>query len=263
MKNKILHSIKFILSAPLIFISGVTQAQQNQDRYLNQTLDPLASINESLSGINGLVTPKYEAIISGELAARILFIAPELSIFLKNDSLLSLECKLYEAERDIVKSNLSIAEIEYNKNRELLSRRAIGENEALISKAEFEKAQSEYRITKINTNRCEIKAPFNGVVSEVLANQYEFVQKHQALLKIINLEEFLVQFLIPNESAMNYQPTQKLDIYIEELKESFLGKVQFIDQVIDPSSQTIKVIAVFNEHNPLITPGMTAIISWQ
>ena len=73
-------------------------------------------------------------------------------------------------------------------------------------------------------------------VSEVLANQYEFVQKHQALLKIINLEEFLVQFLIPNESAMNYQPTQKLDIYIEELKESFLGKVQFIDQA-DRSKQ--------------------------
>ncbi len=46
-------------------------------------------------------------------------------------------------------------------------------------------------------------------VSEVLVNQYEFVQKHQALLKIINLEEFLVQFLIPNESAMNYQPNSK------------------------------------------------------
>ena len=119
--------------------------------------------NESLSEIQGLVTPKHEATISGELAARILFIAPELSTFLKNDSLINLECKLYEAERDIVESNLSIAEIEYKKNRELLSRRAIGENEAAISKAEFEKAQSEYRITKINTNRCEIKAPFNGV----------------------------------------------------------------------------------------------------
>ena len=260
MKNKTLHSIKFILSAFFIFVSGVTQAQQNQDRYFTQALDPF---NESLSEIQGLVTPKHEATISGELAARILFIAPELSTFLKKDSLINFECKLYEAERDIVESNLSIAEIEYKKNRELLSRRAIGENEVAISKAEFEKAQSEYRITKINTDRCEIKAPFNGSVSEVLVNQYEFVQKHQALLKIINLEEFLVQFLIPNESAMNYQPNQKLDIYIEELKESFLGKVQFIDQAIDPSSQTIKVIAVFNEHNPLITPGMTAIVSWQ
>ena len=262
MKNKTLHSIKFILSAFFICVSGVTQAQQNQDRYLNQTLDPLASANESLSKIQGLVTPKYEAIISGELAARILFIAPELSTFLKNDPLINLECELYEAERDIVQSNLSIAEIEYKKNRELLSRRAIGGNMVAISKAEFEKAQSEYRITKINTNRCEIKAPFNGAVSEVLTNQHEFVQKHQALLKIINLEEFLVQFLIPNESVMNYQPNQRLDIYIEELDESFLGNVQFIDQVIDPSSQTIKVIAVFNEHNPLIAPGMTAIVSW-
>ncbi len=78
MKNKTLHSIKFILSALFIFVSGVTQAQQNQDRYFTQALDPF---NESLSEIQGLVTPKHEATISGELAARILFIAPELSTF--------------------------------------------------------------------------------------------------------------------------------------------------------------------------------------
>jgi len=210
--------------------------------------------------IQGLVTSSEEAIISGEIASRVDFIVEELSEFTENSTLVKLNCKLFEAEKNIVKSNLEIARIQHKKNTELYARRALGKNDIDISEAEYVKAQSEYEITLINTQRCIISAPFNGIVSEVSANKFEYVQKHQQLLKVVNLGKLIVKFLLPSYLLDNISVGDEIDLNIEELNANFKGTIKSIDKLIDPVSQTIKVNALISNATKNLLPGMTAVV---
>lgn len=210
--------------------------------------------------IQGLVASDEEAIISGELSSRIEYIVDELDQFKEGEVLVRLDCKLFEAEKNIVKSNLDIAKIQHKKNVELYSRRAVGKNDLDISAAEYLKAQSEFEITEINTQRCIINAPFNGIVTEISANSFEFVQKHQQLMKLVNLDKLIVKFLLPARYIKAISLDKEINIIIEELDIPFRGSVKSIDKLIDPVSQTIKVHAYIINPAKEIVPGMTASI---
>lgn len=212
----------------------------------------------NITSIQGLVASDEEAIISGELASRIEYIADELSEFEMGETLVQLDCQLFEAEKNIVKSNLEIAKIQHKKNVELYSRRAVGKNDLDISAAEYLKAQSEFKITDINTQRCIIHAPFSGIVSEISANSFEFVQKHQQLMKVVNLEKLIVKFLLPANYLGAISLESEINLLIEELNTPFKGKIKSIDKLIDPVSQTIKVHAYILNPTNKIVPGMTA-----
>ena len=154
MKIMVIKSLKYLVKTAVLIVLMLSYAN--------------AEVRES----RALVVASQEAILSSELAARIENIAvKEMQRFKKGDLLIQFDCSLYEAQKDVVSANANSALIKLKSDEQMLQMRSIGKYELELSISEYEKAKSELRIAELNVERCQIKAPFDGAVEEVVDDE--------------------------------------------------------------------------------------------
>ena len=133
-----------------------------------------------------LVTATEEATLSSEISAKIISIPVKAgSNFRKSDILIEFDCSFFEAQKDVVQAELDSARVTLKSNQELAAMRSIGEYEVQLSQIAVDRAQSELNIAELNTDRCIIRAPYDGVMSKVFVNEYESIERQQSLIEII------------------------------------------------------------------------------
>ena len=166
-----------------------------------------------------LVVASQEAVLSSELAARIENIAvKEMQRFKKGDLLIQFDCSLYEAQKDVVSANANSALIKLKSDEQMLQMRSIGKYELELSISEYEKAKSELLIAELNVERCQIKAPFDGAVEEVVVNTYETIQPQVELMKIIQTDVLELEMVVSCEWISWLEIGHPIKVYIDEIQ---------------------------------------------
>ncbi len=213
-----------------------------------------AEVRES----RALVVASQEAILSSELAARIENIAvKEMQRFNKGDLLIQFDCSLYEAQKDVVSANANSALIKLKSDEQMLQMRSIGKYELELSISEYEKAKSELRIAELNVERCQIKAPFDGAVEEVVVNTFETIQPQVELMKIIQTEVFELEMVVSSEWISWLKIGHPIKVYIDEIQKEFNATISGIGANVDAVSQTIQLKGTITDTSPALLPGMS------
>ena len=176
------------------------------------TVSSKAEVRES----RALVVASQEAVLSSELAARITSISvKEMERFKKGDLLIQFDCSLYEAQKDVVRANENSALIKLKSDEQMLQMRSIGKYELELSISEYEKAKSELRIAELNVDRCEIRAPFDGAVEEVVVNAFESIQPQVELMKIIKTDVLELEMVVSSEWVSWLTIGHPITVYID------------------------------------------------
>ena len=205
-----------------------------------------------------LVVASQEAILSSELAARIENIAvKEMQRFNKGDLLIQFDCSLYEAQKDVVSANSNSALIKLKSDEQMLQMRSIGKYELELSISEYEKAKSELRIAELNVERCQIKAPFDGAVEEVIVNTYETIQPQVELMKIIQTDILELEMVVSSEWVSWLKIGHPIKVYIDEIQKEFNASISGIGANVDAVSQTIQLKGTITDESPALLPGMS------
>ena len=205
-----------------------------------------------------LVVASQEAVLSSELAARIENIAvKEMQRFKKGDLLIQFDCSLYEAQKDVVSANANGALIRLKSDEQMLQMRSIGKYELELSISEYEKAKSELRIAELNVERCQIKAPFDGAVEEVVVNTFETIQPQVELMKIIQTDILELEMVVSSEWISWLTIGHPIKVYIDEIQKEFNASVSGIGANVDPVSQTIQLKGTITDASPALLPGMS------
>ena len=205
-----------------------------------------------------LVVASQEAILSSELAARIDNIAvKEMQRFNKGDLLIQFDCSLYEAQKDVVSANSNSALIKLKSDEQMLQMRSIGKYELELSISEYEKAKSELRIAELNVERCQIKAPFDGAVEEVIVNTYETIQPQVELMKIIQTDILELEMVVSSEWVSWLKIGHPIKVYIDEIQKEFNASISGIGANVDAVSQTIQLKGTITDASPALLPGMS------
>ena len=205
-----------------------------------------------------LVVASEEAILSSELAARIENIAvKEMQRFNKGDLLIQFDCSLYEAQKDVVSANSNSALIKLKSDEQMLQMRSIGKYELELSISEYEKAKSELRIAELNVERCQIKAPFDGAVEEVIVNTYETIQPQVELMKIIQTDILELEMVVSSEWVSWLKIGHPIKVYIDEIQKEFNASISGIGANVDAVSQTIQLKGTITDASPALLPGMS------
>jgi RND family efflux transporter MFP subunit len=205
-----------------------------------------------------LVVASQEAILSSELAARIENIAvKEMQRFNKGDLLIQFDCSLYEAQKDVVSANSNSALIKLKSDEQMLQMRSIGKYELELSISEYEKAKSELRIAELNVERCQIKAPFDGAVEEVIVNTYETIQPQVELMKIIQTDILELEMVVSSEWVSWLKIGHPIKVYIDEIQKEFNASISGIGANVDAVSQTIQLKGTITDASPALLPGMS------
>jgi RND family efflux transporter MFP subunit len=177
--------------------------------------------------------------------------------FNKGDLLIQFDCSLYEAQKDVVSANANSALIKLKSDEQMLQMRSIGKYELELSISEYEKAKSELHIAELNVERCQIKAPFDGAVEEIVVNAFETIQPQVELMKIIQTDVLELEMVVSSEWISWLSIGHPIKVYIDEIQKEFSATVSGIGANVDPVSQTIQLKGTITETNPALLPGMS------
>ena len=240
MKIMVIKSLKYLVKTAVLILLMLSYAK--------------AEVRES----RALVVASQEAILSSELAARIENIAvKEMQRFKKGDLLIQFDCSLYEAQKDVVSANANSALIKLKSDEQMLQMRSIGKYELELSISEYEKAKSELRIAELNVERCQIKAPFDGAVEEVVVNTFETIQPQVELMKIIQTEILELEMVVSSEWISWLKIGHPIKVYIDEIQKEFNATISGIGANVDAVSQTIQLKGTITDTSPALLPGMS------
>lgn len=187
--------------------------------------------------------------LSSELAGRITHLPFRMGdSFNKGDVLVALDCQVYKAQASKVEAELDAATVKLKSAVELQKLNAIGELDAALAESEYAQSKAELNIARINTRRCEIRAPWSGRVAELRVSRYENVKQQQPLIVIVDDSALETEVVVPAAWLAWLEQGQEMELRVAGLQVAAKAKVAAIAPAIDSVSQTVLLRAS-------ITPG--------
>ena len=155
--------------------------------------------------------------------------------------------RLTEAER--VGPQRGIAETEIKSLRAEVTR----------DEAALEAATAAARQQRAVLRRHEVRAPFNGVVSQRLAQVGEWVNPGDGLVELVATEGLRFDFRVPQTYYAKLNAETRVDLALDALPDEVMpGRVQSIVPVKDPGARTFLLRVLADESAELaVTPGMS------
>ena len=223
----------------------------------------LTPLNAEDREARALVSATEKVSISSELAARVESINFLLGdAFKKGDVLISFDCEIYKAQKDVIKAEYASASIQLENDKELLDMRSIGKLQYQLTVSNYEKAKAELNIAELNVERCEIIAPYDGKVMDVYTSIFTSIEQRQLLMDIV------VDGLLEADIAVSrywlkwLKKGHAVKLTIDETGETLDATVISLGAAVDAVSQTIELKAQFNEKYETLIPGMSGIVKF-
>lgn len=217
------------------------------------------SILEAKMDARAIIYSVDKTTISSEIAGNIIYFPKgDGEYFKKGERLVKIDCSIYEAQKRKIDIQKKIAYIQMQKNEELEKLNSIGKFEVLISKEEYNKQDAELDIVSVNVKRCSIYAPFNGKIVEKKVNTYQSVKPQQELVEIIGINHLEAKVIIPATWLIKLKKGDKFTLNIDETNSNIKAVIKEIGAVVDPTSQTISIIAKLLKPYSGIIAGMSA-----
>lgn len=195
--------------------------------------------------------------LSSQLAGRIIELPKNDGDYFKKDELLiKLDCDVYEAIMNKAKVSSDLAKVKLEKNKDLEKLNSVGKFDVITSDLEYQKDYLEYQIAKLNVDRCEIRAPYDGRVVLRKASRFQTIKPQDELIEIINSNSYEARIISSSSWLSWLKVGQTFKLYVDELRTNVSATVKQIDAVVDPRSQTISFRATINSKD--ILAGMSA-----
>lgn len=244
--------------------------------YINPKKEPINLEIELIGKVKAkelaLVRPQVSGIIEKQLFK-------EGSFVKQGDILYKIDNATYKATLNqslallnSAKASLISAEAKSKRAEELLKFDGISKQEAdeikasyLQAKALVEQRAAELENSKIDLNRCEIKAPISGYIgiSNVTVGALVNANQSEELVNIRDTQTVFVDLSQSYNEILNLKSIGDLEDDIEVslkfdngFEYPIKGKLEARELSVDESSQTVTLRAVFNNPNNLLLSGM-------
>jgi RND family efflux transporter MFP subunit len=206
---------------------------------------------------------RQSTMIASEISARI----SQLKLhdgerFSAGQVLVGFHCTLEEAQLSKAQATLGKKVKTFEVNQQLETRRSIGALELAVSKAEAEEARADLRIAQAMVDRCSIRAPFSGKVSEAIARPYQSVRPGDPLLEILDDKDLEVEFMASSRAMPNLVPGKHFRVTLDEVAKTYQAEITRVGGKVDPVSQTIKVYGRITDKADELLPGMSGAIEF-
>ncbi len=172
--------------------------------------------------------------------------------FKKGSELIKLSCGVLKAERDKKKVELKIAKEEHESQKQLRELKSGSTIDFNLSALNIELAQSELAIVSKSLSFCTIKAPYSGVVSQTFVNKFEYIEKGKPLLETVDNSTLEVHMNVPSDWVKKINKGDAITVIVDETSKTYKAVISRIGHVVDPSSKTLKVIALLSNNKGLL-----------
>lgn len=182
------------------------------------------------------------------------------------------EVQRLEADLINARSELDLARKEYKRAKRLAERQAIAQEildnrlaQQQGSVAQVQSITAALELAKLNLSYTEVTAPIRGRVSRAISTKGNYVTAGQTqLTSLVSTDKVYAYFDADENTYLNILQQsngEHLNVMMGLVNDSDLpnrGRVDFIDNRIDPRTGTIRVRAVFDNQDGHFLPGLFA-----
>jgi membrane fusion protein, multidrug efflux system len=256
------NQLRLIITACLCVLDGASAAGAGEPAAFDADR---AVTGIALGDSVRAVVRSFETVaVSAELNARITYLPRrEGDRFNKGDRLVTFDCRRTIAEHEAAIASFQAQRMSHESQREMLRYQATGTFAVEQSRFEMEKAAADMRGLDAKLSGCTIHAPFDGRVTEKATQVGEIAQPNQPLIKIINEHKLELVLMVPSRWLPVVTDGTLFSVKLDETGESHQARIVQSTGLIDPVSQSARLIAEIVQPSPTVLPGMsgTAVFS--
>lgn len=152
-----------------------------------------------------------------------------------------------------------LAKTTFERQERLWNQKIGSEIQYLQAKSSYEGQQKAVNQLKSQLGKTAVKAPFSGVIDDVITDQGSVVSPGVSqLMRIVNLDDMYIKTDVPETYISNITKNKEVQVEFPVLGKSITSKVRQAGNYINPANRTFKVeIAVPNSDKD-IKPNLTA-----
>jgi RND family efflux transporter MFP subunit len=208
----------------------------------------------------GTVTIRHKARIHAQEEGRIVdFRWFEGDLVKRDETLIRLDDTLIKAELKKAQAEATQADIDLKRIKNLISKNVASREQLTSTRTRLSITLAEVEILKTRLAYMDIKAPFDGVVSERLVEQEDFVSKKTHLLTLINPASLYIEAKFSELLLGQVKQGTPVTIHIDALgKQTFPGNIRRIHPVLDSTTRQAVVEIDFKQPMQNIHAGQFA-----
>lgn len=181
----------------------------------------------------------------------------------KGDLLLKQNSAVVEGQIRSVKTQLNLAKITYNKQKELWLEKKVGsEIQYLQAKTQYESLQEQLKTLQAQLAMSEIKAPFSGIVDKINSKEGELASPGMQIIQLVNLSK--MKFV--GDISETYLPVinkgDTVDISFSTYPDFKLREpIYRTGNIINPSNRTFEIEVRAKNISGKLKPNMISTIT--
>lgn len=246
-------------------LSEIEEQIRSLDTSSNKTLLPLVRVDQARIGsfmhqvnVQGEVSSDRTVMINAEANGIIESIkVVEGQRVNKGQLLAEIDTEILSSNIQEVRTRLEFAEYNYEKQKELFDRGVGTEFELEQASNQVKTLKSQLETLQTQRSKAIVKAPFAGVIDEILTNEGEMTGMQSPLLRLVNNEEVKVGADISEHYYTKVKEGTKAKAYFPTLKDTIQLEITSIGNFIHPTNRTFRVKSLVKDNEQLL-PNMLA-----
>jgi membrane fusion protein, multidrug efflux system len=208
--------------------------------------------------IRGIIRAVDTALISTELTMRVAKVAfLEGERFKQGDVLVEFDCRRPRAELAAAEAQHHEMKLTLDNNRVLQKVQAVGRHDFEVSLSRVVKAAAEAEAMRVRLDQCKVIAPYDGRVLELSLHAFETPQPGKPFIGIVAEGNLEIDLVVPSQWVRWLDADAPLTFAVDETATVHMARVKRIGASVDPISQTIKIVATFDDATTAILSGMS------
>jgi membrane fusion protein, multidrug efflux system len=204
-----------------------------------------------------VLEPRDRTVLSSEVTTKVKKISKEMGDhFDTNEILIHLDKTIFQATHKKAMIIHERAEEQFSAKKELFEDNIASSFELKDAQASLAIAEADVKTAKKELDSCDIRAPYEGHLDNLLVNEHEMVQQGQPLVEIVNDKSLLAKLLIPSKYFDALQTGETLYIHVKETQTTVPAIVTHIGAVLDPASSMLKIFAEIDNSKGELRAGM-------
>ncbi|MDJ0645764.1 MAG: efflux RND transporter periplasmic adaptor subunit [Flavobacteriaceae bacterium] len=159
-----------------------------------------------------------------------------------------------------MEAQMALAKTTYDRQKRLWDQKIGSEIQYLQAKTSFESQENALKQLKSQLAKSSIRAPFSGVIDDVIKEQGTVVTPGQGseVFRIVNLNNMYIETDVPESYITNVTRGKKVAVEFPVLGKSIDARVRQAGNFINPNNRTFKVEVGIPNKDRTIKPNLTA-----
>ena len=154
---------------------------------------------------------------------------------------------------------VDLAKTTYERQKRLWNEKIGSEIQYLQAKSSYEAQEKAIDQLKNQLSKTMVRAPFSGVIDDVITEQGSVVAPAQSqLMRIVNLRNMYIEAEVPENYITSVTKGKKVEVFFPVLNKTVHTKIRQVGNYINPNNRSFKIEVSVPNNGNLIKPNLTA-----